>query len=75
MMFVCLTQKSHSEYGSAMDLWRSFHAAVLDTFFVVSIHTRFLVVVEMSLPGDLLLVHVLLFPYAAHAVWGSFLDI
>jgi len=53
--FVYVTQRSHSECGSATDLWRSFHAAVSDTSSVASIRTHFLVEVELSLPGIVIL--------------------
>ena len=55
-----MPQRSHSEFGSAMDLWRSFLAAVWDMSFVASIHTRFLVAVEMSLRGSVKSVDMLL---------------
>jgi len=58
--FVYVTQRSHSECGSAMDLWRSFRAAVSDMSSVASIRTRFLVAVEMSLPGNVMSVDLLL---------------
>lgn len=53
-------QRSPSECGNAMDLWRSFHVAVSVMFSVASIRTHFLVAVETSLLGNVMLVHILM---------------